>query len=442
MSAANRTLPHRSPAAPRLASDLPSQPDVVVVGAGAAGIAATRTLLKAGLSVLTLEAGGRVGGRAWTDHAALGIPVDMGCSWVSASDRNSVGRIAARRGFTLVSHTEAATDLFRDGARATPQDHEDLDRAARAIARAMNKAGRAGLDLPARTVVPPGLPWAGAVQAWLGPMDYGVEFDAISTLEDWNGPSDQPSAFVAEGLGTVVAGEAAGLPIRLNTPVRRIDWAGPGVRVETDAGTVAARACIVTVSTGVLAGGGLRFAPDLPPDRQEAIHAAPMSLLMKVPLLFDGARLGLGENNWVTSWVPDTLPMRACFFIAWPCGADYLFGNIGGVLGWELSREPPAVAVDFALGELVKLVGSDARKHFVKGTRTDWANDPLVRGAYSCIRPGHAGARRILAEPLADRLFLAGEACSSAFPALVNGAWDNGRQTARRLAALLGARPA
>jgi monoamine oxidase len=425
--------------APKLSATVQTNPDVIVVGAGAAGIAATRRLIKAGVSVLTLEAGARVGGRAWTDHAGLGIPVDMGCSWVSARDRNSVGTIAEKRGFSLIDHTDAATDLFRDGQRATPQDFKEFAAAAKVIAKAMNKSGRAGLDIPAREVVPRNLPWAGAVQAWLGPMDYGVEFDQISTLEDWNGSSDQPSAFVREGLGTVIAQEATGLPIRLSTPVRSIDWSGQGVRVVTDAGTIAARACIVTVSIGVLAAGGLRFTPDLPTGQTEAIHAARMGLLMKVPLLFDGARLGLGENNWVTSWIANELPMRACNFIAWPCGADYLFGNIGGVLGWELSREAPEVAVDFALEELVKLVGHDARKHFVRGVRTDWANDPLVRGAYSCVRPGHAGVRRKIAEPVGNRVFFAGEACALEYPALVNGAWDSGNRTANHVAKHLAA---
>jgi monoamine oxidase len=92
------------------------------------------------------------------------------------------------------------------------------------------------------------------------------------------------------------------------------------------------------------------------------------------------------------------------------------------------------VAVDFALEELVKLVGHDAHKHFVRGVRTDWANDPLVRGAYSCVRPGHAGVRRKIAESVGDRVFFAGEACAEEYPALVNGAWDSGKHTARRVA--------
>jgi monoamine oxidase len=423
---------------PILSSDFPTNPDVVVIGAGAAGISATKRLMKKGVSVICVEAHGRVGGRAWTEHESFGMPLDMGCSWVSAWDRNSVARIGEKKGYTFVSHSNAATDLFRDGKRATEKDYAEFAHASKVIQKAMSKKGKKGFDIPARDVVPKDLPWAGAVQAWLGPMDYGVEFDQISTLEDWYGESDQPSAFVAEGLGTVVMSEAQHLPIRLSTPVLEIDWSGQGVRVVTNSGTISAKACIVTVSTGVLIGEGIRFIPALPVERMEALNGVPMGLLMKIPLLFDGARLGLGENNWVTSWIPNELPMRACNFIAWPCGANYLFGNVGGELGWELSREDPHVAVNFALEELMKLVGSDARKHFIKGVRTDWANDPFVRGSYGCVRPGHAGVRgTTLAKPIGDRLFFAGEACDTEYPGFVHGAWDSGRRTANKVTKVL-----
>jgi hypothetical protein len=122
--------------------------------------------------------------------------------------------------------------------------------------------------------------------------------------------------------GHVVATKAAGLPIKLNKSVTHVDWSGDGVRVETSAGTISAKACLITVSTGVLA---------------------------------SGARLGHGENNWVTYQVPNEMPARACYFVAWPCGHDYLFGNIGGQLGWELSNEDSSVTVDFAMEELVSL---------------------------------------------------------------------------------------
>jgi monoamine oxidase len=154
-------------------------------------------------------------------------------------------------------------------------------------------------------------------------------------------------------------------------------------------------------------------------------------------MLFDGARLGLGENNWVTYQVPGEMPAKACYFIAWPCGHDYLFGNIGGQLGWDLSKEHSDVTVDFAMQELVRLVGSDARKHFIKGFRTDWANDDNALGAYAAVKPGHHGVRKMLEAPIGDKVFFAGEAMGGGHSALVSGAYTSGQRAARKLCKVL-----
>jgi monoamine oxidase len=423
----------------QLNDQIPSNPDVIVVGAGSAGLGAARRLIKEGRSVVVLEAANRVGGRAWTQSDSFGVPVDMGASWVSGADKNPYTKVARSKGFNLVEHTNADTSLFRnDGSRADEQDYIDFAKNSKAIHKAMNKAARKGQDVPASAVIPDNLPWAGAVQSWLGPMDYGVDFNQISTLDDWYGESDQPSYFVREGLGAVVATKAEGLPVKLNTSVTHIDWSGDGVRVETIDGTISAKACLITVSTGVLAAGAIKFSPTLPEAKLEAVHALPMGLLVKVPMMFDGAKLGLGENNWVTYQVSNKMPARACYFIAWPCGHDYLFGNIGGQLGWDLSSEDPTVTVDFAMEELIRLVGSDARKHFIKGFRTDWANDPLAMGAYAAVKPGHYGVRKVLEAPVGDRLFFAGEAMGRGHSALVSGAYNSGKRAAKKISKTLG----
>lgn len=425
-------------AAPVGARTLPTNPDVLIVGAGAAGLGAGQVLRQAGLSFVIVEAAARAGGRAHTESASLGQPVDHGCSWISNSTRNPFAGIAREAGFTLVDHTSAGTDLFDlDGRRADPAGHAAYDRAAEAVARAVAEAGRAGRDVPAATVIPD-VPWGATVQSWMGPMDYGVDFDSISTLSYWNSAPSQPSAIVREGLGAVVATLATGLPISLSTPVTAIDWSGAGVSVSTDRGTIRAKACLVTVSTGVLNAGSIRFTPSLPVSTQEAAANIPMGLLLKVPLLFDGARLGLGENNWVTYRIPEDRPGEACFFVAWPTGHDYLFGNIGGRFAWELSTRGADAVIDYALGELVRLVGSDARRHFVKGLATDWAANPLTLGAYGAVRPGAEGAREALAQPVGQRVFFAGEATGGEVSALVNGAYLSGRAAAQAIASTLG----
>lgn len=418
-------------------TNFPTDLDVVIIGAGAAGLGAARKLMKAGHSVLIVEAANRVGGRAWTQSESFGVPVDMGCSWISGAKKNRFAKMGRKKGFTLVGHTDVNTALFMDGRRATKAELKAYDRAGSKVEKALGKAGKQGIDIAGSEVIPKGVPLMGAAKAWMGPMDYGMDYDDISTLDDYISANDQPSYIVAEGLGTLVATLTGDIPISLNTSVTSVDSAGQNIVVETSNGTITAKTCLVTVSTGVLASGAIRFNPALPVAKQEAIHNLPMGLLIKVPLLFDGARLGLKDNEWMSYDIPDDPTTRACFFITWPFGYDYVFGNIGGKFGWELSKEKPEATVDFALEEMVKQVGSDARKHFLKGIATDWATNPLTHGAYAAVRPGGVGARDVLSDPIADKLFFAGEAMGGNRSALVNGAYESGRKVAKRIADIL-----
>ncbi len=417
---------------------IPANPDVVIIGAGSAGLAAGRVLKQAGVSFVIVEAANRVGGRAYTESAKLGQPVDVGCSWVNGANNNPYAKLGYENGFTMIEHTNADSDLFDlDGNEASASEWAAYDQAWDAILTAMAKAGRAGKDVAASTVIPD-VPYGASVRSWLGAMDYGTTLDNVSTKSYWNSSSSQPSYFVAEGLGTLVATLADGLPISLSNPVKAIDYSGPGVKVETVNGTIEAKACLVTVSVGVLAAEKIKFTPALPVEKQEAINDIPMGLLMKVPLMFDGARLDLGENNWVTYRLPEDKPGEGCFFVSWPCGYDYLMGFIGGQFAWDLYAEGQDAVVDYAMGELVHFAGSDARKRFVKGYASDWADNPNVLGAYGAVRPGKYGARAKLGAPVQDKLFFGGEAAGGAISALVHGAYMSGRFNAQQIIAALG----
>ncbi|MEM7598248.1 MAG: NAD(P)/FAD-dependent oxidoreductase [Pseudomonadota bacterium] len=425
-------------ASPLLAQSLPTNPDVVIIGAGSAGLSAGRVLQKAGVSFVIVEASDRVGGRAYTERARLGQPIDVGCSWINGATNNPYAKLGYENGFKMVDHSNADSDLFDlEGNPATGSDWVAYDKAWSAILQAMADAGRAGKDVPAASVIPD-VPWGASVQSWMGSMDYGVTLDQVSTKSYWNSADAQPSYFVKEGLGTLVATLAEGLPISLNTPVSAIDYSGNGVRVETDNGTITAKACLVTVSVGVLAAEKIKFTPALPVEKQEAINDIPMGLLMKVPLMFDGARFDLGENNWVTYRLPEDKAGEGCFFVSWPCGWDYMMGFIGGSFAWDLYGDGQDAVVDYAMEELVRNVGSDARKHFKGGYASDWADNPHVMGAYGAVRPGKYGARTKLGAPIDDKLFFGGEATGGSISALVNGAYMSGRFNAQQIVAALG----
>jgi len=411
------------------------EPDVVVVGAGAAGIAAARRLMTSGLSVLVLEARDRIGGRAWTESETFGVPFDHGCSWIQSAEQDVFVDAAEAYGFDVARHDGAGETVYVGDRPAKGFELEQYWDAYARVEAALSDAGRAGLDVAASTVMPQ-MPWSAASQSWMV-MDMAVDFDALSTADWWSGAEVAPSYLVKEGLGTVVARLGTDIPVRLSTPVSRIAWGGNGVTVSTPAGDIKARAVIVTVSTGVLNAGAIRFDPALPAARQQAIADLPMGLLAKIALKFEGTRFGFRPDEWLTYHVPEELPAPACYFLTWPFNQDLMIGFVGGQFAWELSAAGTDAAVDFALGEVEAMVGSRAREAFVTGALTQWASDPLTRGAYAALKPGASGAREELARPLDDRLFFAGEAAAGPSYATCGGAWRSGERAAGEVMAVL-----
>lgn len=415
---------------------LPTNPDVVVIGAGSAGLAAARTLLSMGKSVVLVEAAGRIGGRAYTESETFGVPFDHGCSWITAAN-NPYEKLAKDWNFELRNHTSPGEAFYVEGQRANAAQRKKYDQSWATIQGALSKAGREGLDVSAASVIPDDLEYSGISQSWIGAMDWGVDFKDLSTKDNWESADANPNYMVKEGHGALVTRLGEGLPIKLNAPATRIDWSGEGVAVETPQGTVRAKTCIVTVSTGVLGANAIKFTPSLPVWKQQAIDDLPMGLLAKITLQFDGERFGFTSDNWLTYWVPDEMPAKACYFLTWPFEFDLMIGFMGGAFGWELSKAGSAAAIDFALGEVVKIAGSEARKHFVKGHLTGWAENPLTLGAYAAARPGRYGAREELGRPLGDRVFFAGEAVAGPYVALCGGAYVSGEAVAKKVAALI-----
>ena len=422
--------------------------DVAVVGAGAAGIAATRILREYGLRCVLLEASGRVGGRAWTDAASLGAPFDRGASWLHDAEHNPLTPLAREQGFTL--HEEASRrrrDILLIGDRpATKEERAAHDTAAEAWeAAAERRAAEGGPDIPLADAVPQGGPWDATMAHWFGAIISGVEarrdslHDYVATAIAGQNPQ------VREGLGTLVARQAEGLRVALDTPVETVRTGGPGGSIGLDGprGRVRARGCIVTVSTGVLAAGGIRFEPALPPAVEAAVAGLPQGLLTKIALRAAGpdrldlpafGRLGRrveGDNDRPASW------------LLWPFGRDHAIGFIGGAAAWDLAREGPRAADAFARAELARYFGAArVERAFRPGAVvTRWAEDPLFRGAYSHALVGQAGARAVLRDAaVADgRLRFAGEACHGRYAGTVGGAWESGAFAARAMADTLGA---
>ena len=371
--------------------------DVVVIGAGLAGLGAATALRTMGRSCVILEASGRVGGRAWTSNPASlgGVWFDMGAVWFHDAEHNPLVPIAKAAGDQLLRSDEIRTERTYVGSRVMTEPEarsyegawDRFEAAADALLRDCTDVSLADV-----THSLPDDPWAPTVEAWEGPVICAVDAARFSA-RDWRRNALGGSNLVAEGgIGAFVARRlTAGLDIRLNSQVTRIRWGGPGgrVTVETVNGTLTAGACIVTVSTGVLASGALLFDPALPPDIQDSIHALPMGLALKVALRANGPdRLDLplhcSVNRRVARSGGSLMP-----FQCWPFGRDYVQGWIGASVAWDLARAGEAAAIDHALSELRALFGARVDRLFAGGGTlvTHWDADPWIRARTAMPRP-------------------------------------------------------
>lgn len=418
-----------------------SRPDVAIVGAGVAGLAAAAWLARRGARVVLLEALPRAGGRAFTDHPAAlgGVPFDHGASWLHSAERNPLARLGRWRGETLIDTARTRQRVaFIDGRRATAAELAARDAADAALEAALTaRAERPGADpsfAAALDALPPD-PWHANIEAIEATLIAAADPARLS-LADWRANRlEGTNLLPPAGLGDLVLrllAPPAGV-LACETPVSRIDWRGPGVRLETPRGTVAAKAAIITVSTGVLAAGGIGFTPALPDSIQTAIASLPMGLLSKVALRAAAAdRLDLPPGCFVERRLARRgEPFMA--FNAWPRGGDHVVGFIGGGAAWELARAGAKAADDFARAELRRLFGARADHAFAPAAVvTTWGSDPEFLGAYAYPLPGAAAARLTLTAPLAGgRLAFAGEACHPTLAGTVAGAFISGRATAR-----------
>ncbi len=407
--------------------------DVAVIGGGAAGIAAARRLMREhGLSVLLIEAKDRLGGRAHTLPGPL--PVDLGCAWLHSGLTNAWTAVADAEGFT-VDRRPAPWDQEERDLGLTPDQHAAYaDTLEDFRARAELAAARGG-DGPLSDLLLPDSPWRGIIDA-VSTYVSGATTDRISVRDtaDYR-PGEGDDWRVVEGYGRLVAHHGRDVPAVLGAPVTLVDHSGAGpVRIETARGTVRARAVIVTASTDVIAGGRIRFHPALP-GKAEAAAMLPLGSVEKLwltvtdPELFPAEQFCLGSS--------ETADTAAYHFR--PFGRPVVECFLGGDLARDLSRAGTAAALDFARSELRSQLGGEAAGAVGPLHLTGWGREPHILGSYAYAKPGAAGARARLGEPVDGRLFFAGEATHPTRFTTAHGAYETGVTAAEAaLAALSG----
>ncbi len=416
--------------------------DTIVIGAGAAGLAAARVLADAGREVVVLEARNRIGGRLFTDRTLCDLPVDLGGELIHGAEVVT-WEIARALGLP----TRKMTGVFlREQGEWIPFDDADLR----------------GIDPAALPEPEPGesrqgwLERAGIPEQEWPPIFRmldadGEPFDRVSagakiaqlSLEpvvDAYGSADHA---LLTGYDAVMQALADGIDIRFDATVHEVTWSGQGVAiVATDtrgnARHYTADHAVATFPIGVLKGGAVRFAPPLPPSRQQAIDALGITSVVKLLYGFDRA---VFPDGWDMVFDFDNpIPI----WWAWDGTTTRDRHDFQVVTAWaagDVSRRLRAEAVDDrALLEL----GLDALRRLFDqpdltpafATWHDWEADPFALGAYSSVPPGAETAYQALSKPDTGRLLWAGEATIPGQSKTVHGAIASGRRAASAILAL------
>jgi monoamine oxidase len=421
-------------ARPAFAATTPSSGpiEVVIVGAGAAGIAAARKIAAAGRRYVLIEASDHVGGRCFTDTKTFGLPYDRGAHWIYLPDSNPVTRLAPRRGIDV--YPAPQSQKVRIGRRfAREGELEDFLAAQVRATRAIDDAARKA-DISCEQVVPADLgDWRGTIEFVLGPYNCSKDLTQVSSFDFAKSAERNAAAFCKQGFGALLATLAQGLSIQLSTPAKAIDTRG-GVSIETSKGTINARTAIVTVPTNVVASGALKFNPDLG-HRTDSFNRLSLGSYDHIALELIDNPLGLESDDLVFEKSADT---HTAAILANVSGTSLCTIDVAGAFGRDLSAQGEAAMIDFASDWLANLYGAEVKKAIGRKHATRWNAEPYALGAWSAAVPGSQLARRQFQDPITDNVWYAGEAAHETLWGTVGGAWESGEHAADTVLRQLG----
>jgi monoamine oxidase len=408
---------------------LPSEVDVAVIGAGAAGIAAARRLAADGrVSVLVLEARQRAGGRAWTVEID-GVPIDLGCEWLHSADRNALVPLAEELGFQINERRPDWRTRLRFSGESEAAEADWLAEH-EAFYWAIRRLAQEPEDKPCSAALPPGGRWNAlfeAISTWAN----AAELELVSAKDHDRYEDSGINWRLYRGYGRLFEALAEGLPIAFGTRATRIDHHGKMLAIETNRGTLRAARVIVAVPSAIIAEERLVFDPP-PSDKLAAAAGLPLGLADKLFFHFEG-----GEDISERYLVGSTRRRETMSYQVRPMGRPRINCFFGGRFAAGLERDGFDAMAAFATDELVGLLGGDVRHRLRPLKASFWRQDEFARGSYSYALPGHADDRAKLAQPVGNRLFFAGEACSLNFFSTAHGAFETGLAAASAALATL-----
>ena len=436
-------------------------PQIIVIGAGMAGIMAARTLQEAGYNVRVLEGRDRIGGRTHTE-STLGPDIDLGAAWIHGPHGNPLTPLAKQ--YEVGTGYTDFHNLTGDKVLAFDKDGRQLDTAAYTRGEQIFRGALAHIFGSILYPPPPascrsladlhahGLPNINLDELTdderLGYYYAGFlrpQYEDASDLHliDWRQGEEYlklPGGDLlvhGGGFGQMIRGLAEGLTIHTDCPVTHIHYHADGVVLETAQGQMNADAAVITVPLGVLQAGKISFTPALPEAKTAAIGRIGMGFYEKIALKFPHIFWPLRPQRM--NYLEDgDLPL----YTSWLNNAHYsgqpvLVAYHSGSRAQHINQLSDQELIAGCMATLRKLFGTDIPDP-ISYVRTNWEQDPFSCGSYSYGKVGSSLAdRALLAESVGGRLFFAGEATHPHYTGTVHGAYETGIRAAQQLMAAI-----
>ncbi|UOQ52330.1 flavin monoamine oxidase family protein [Hymenobacter cellulosivorans] len=428
-------------------------PEIIIIGAGAAGLLAARELAQAGRRVLVLEARNRIGGRihTFTEDGFSG-PTEAGAEFLHGEVALTQQLLEATN--TASHDTEGTTYEVRQGQVSTAENFlADMPLL-------LERLHQLPHDLPLAEFLTQYFPGDEHQALRSMVISFAEGYDAadarrasaFALREEWSGGGAEDSPRPAGGYGPLLdhlAGEvrAAGGVIQLATIVQTIQWQHGQVTVICDQNRhYQAPRLLLTLPLGVLQAapdmpGHVAFVPELPAAQRQAVAALGFGPVIKILLEFRTA-FWAQESAEASHAMPELefLFSDAPVPTWWsqlPDPRPLLTGWLAGPAADQLRHAPDSEVLAQSLNSLAYLLGTSPtflRDQLVAQRVVNWGADPFARGAYAYATVASAAALQVLAVPVEETLFFAGEGLYSG-PAMgtVEAAFSSGQQVARRL---------
>tara|TARA_B100000989_G_scaffold269419_1_gene224809 strand:+ start:99 stop:1379 length:1281 start_codon:yes stop_codon:yes gene_type:complete len=416
--------------------------DILVIGAGVAGLSAAQALEKTDYSVCLVEASHRIGGRAYSERLPNSAWFDLGCSYLHEGEINPFVEIADELGCMLGDGRRFETSRTKvtvNSSDASVDELVSLNSFSNMCFLKMKNAKYNGTL---------------------------AEVDDIANYIDWNhrfshlyahllgglNASDAHQQSVLDflktgyGLDYPVVGSLGKLVekwafrflgkvrLYLNCKVSKIDWSGQRVSVTTSRGQIRAKKVLITVSTGVVNSGNIVFFPDLPSPISNAFSNLPCGVLNKIGLSFLDNTFSENDAGWHVMLCEEIDSQRSVgsFDVNLDDGQQAV-AFIGGSEAEYLEKKGEAALAAYALECIEQVFGSNIKTKISGYICSAWAGDCLTFGSYSYAKPKQSNSRKALSQVLQEKIYFAGEACSVNHFGTVHGAYFSGIQSAKKI---------